>query len=295
VGPIHRLVSGLIDYAGLFPPAGLTMTSAVSNYATYRSGEDCWALARFIVTASRLEEFENEMREILPGLTEDNPWLISALCGPALDHDLTGIEAFNSRHRTLQVDALEIKAATGEDVGAVAATVPNGLLAYFEVPLSPDPLPFIAAIQKAGVRAKIRTGGLREDMFPSVEEISRFLTLCCRHNVPFKATAGLHHPFCGMRRLTYDTDDRREVLMYGFLNVLLAAVFLCAGIRPELLAELLREPSPDAFTFDDCGVSWRHHWASHEQMEEVRAGFAIAFGSCSFDEPMRAMKQLNLL
>ena len=60
--PIHRLLTGLIDYAGLFPPAGLTMTSAVSNYATYRAGDDSWALARFILIASRLEEFENEMR-----------------------------------------------------------------------------------------------------------------------------------------------------------------------------------------------------------------------------------------
>ncbi len=48
------------------------MTSAVHNYACYRAGEDSWAQARFIMRASRLEEFENEMREVLPELTESN-------------------------------------------------------------------------------------------------------------------------------------------------------------------------------------------------------------------------------
>lgn len=295
VTPIHHLLTGLIDYAGLFPPAGLTMTSAVSNYATYRAGEDSWALARFIITASRLEEFENEMREILPDLTEERPWRLSALCGPVLDQDLADVQAFNARHKTIHIDSVEIKVTNAADVGAFAAFIPKGLRAWFEFPLSTDPLPFITAIQKAGARAKIRTGGVRENMFPSAEEISGFLTMCCRHNVAFKATAGLHHPFCGKYRLSYDTEDNRKVLMFGFLNVMLAAVFIYAGIRPELLAELMREPSPEGFTFDDRGVSWRHHWASHEQIEEVRAGFAIAFGSCSFDEPMRAVKQLHLL
>jgi len=295
VTPVHRLLNGLIDYAGLFPPAGLTMTSAVNNYASYRTSADSWALARFIITASRLGEFENEMREILPELTEEKPWRMSALCGPVLDEDLADVEAFNGRHKTIQIDSVEIKVTTSDDVAAFASAVPKGLRVYFEFPLSTDPLPFIHAIQRAGARAKIRTGGVRENMFPSIDEVSSFLTMCCRHNVAFKATAGLHHPFCGKYRLSYETDDNRKVLMYGFLNLMLAAVFIYAGIRPELLSELLHEPAPAGFTFDERGIAWRHHWASQEQIEEVRAGFAIAFGSCSFDEPIRAMKQLHLL
>ncbi len=271
------------------------MTSAVHNYACYRAGEDSWALARFIMRASRLEEFENEMREVLPDLTESNPWRMSALCGPMLDQDLADVEAFNQRHKTIRIDSVEIKVTNAADIEPFAASIPRGLRAWFEFPLSTDPLPFITAIQKAGARAKIRTGGVREDMFPSAEEIAGFLTMCCRHNVPFKATAGLHHPFCGKYRLSYDTQDNRSVPMYGFLNVFLAAVFIWAGIRPELLSELMRESSPGGFSFDERGVSWRHHWASEEQIEEARTGFAIAFGSCSFDEPLRAMKHLHLL
>ncbi|HUN81147.1 MAG TPA: hypothetical protein VMV81_06500, partial [Phycisphaerae bacterium] len=134
--PVHRLLKGLIDYAGLFPPAGLSMTSAVNNYASYRNAADSWALARFIITASRLGEFENEMREILPELTEEKPWRMSALCGPVLDEDLADVEAFNSRHKTIHIDAVEIKVTTSDDIAAFAASVPKGLRLYFEFPLS---------------------------------------------------------------------------------------------------------------------------------------------------------------
>jgi len=132
-------------------------------------------------------------------------------------------------------------------------------------------------------------------MFPTAADICGFLTSCCRHNVAFKATAGLHHPFCGTYRLTYEPSDNRTAAMHGFLNLFLGAIFLYAGIRPELLPELFSAASPAEFTFEERGISWRHHWASNEQIDEARAGFAIAFGSCSFDEPLRALKQMRLL
>ena len=34
---VRVLLSGIIDYAGLFPPSQLSMPEAVSNYATFRS------------------------------------------------------------------------------------------------------------------------------------------------------------------------------------------------------------------------------------------------------------------
>ena len=60
--PLRILLRGLIDYAGLFPPASLDMADAVRNYAAYREGEHAWALGRFVVPAARLEEFERVAR-----------------------------------------------------------------------------------------------------------------------------------------------------------------------------------------------------------------------------------------
>src|SRR6202051_1256407 len=54
---LEALLAGLIDYAGLYPPAGLDMRTAVRNYLDYRAGKHAFALGRFIVDAARLEEF----------------------------------------------------------------------------------------------------------------------------------------------------------------------------------------------------------------------------------------------
>ena len=54
------LFSGLIDYAGLFPPAALSMADAVRNYDAYRRGEHAWMLGRFVVPAAKMGEVPGE-------------------------------------------------------------------------------------------------------------------------------------------------------------------------------------------------------------------------------------------
>jgi hypothetical protein len=293
--PMRRLLAHLIDYAGLYPPAALKMTSAVHNFATYRSGENAWALGHFVVNAARLEEFESEMGEVLPTLTLADPWQLSALCGPLFEEDLRLVDEFNGRHPALRVTALEMKTTSPDDIAALVRDVPKGIQTYFEFPLSVDPVPFVRALARTGSRAKVRSGGPQAKMFPSTPELCAFLSTCCRYNVAFKATAGLHHPFCGEYRLSYDAADTRTAGMHGFLNVFLGAVFMYAGIRPELLPDLLTASTPQEFILDERGITWRHHWASNEQIDEARACFAVAFGSCSFDEPLRALRHLGLL
>ena len=36
---LRTLVAGVVDYAGLFPPASLGMRDAVANYADYRASD----------------------------------------------------------------------------------------------------------------------------------------------------------------------------------------------------------------------------------------------------------------
>ena len=43
---LHALVSSIIDYAGLFPPARLPLDTAIGNYARYRTEPEAWMLAR---------------------------------------------------------------------------------------------------------------------------------------------------------------------------------------------------------------------------------------------------------
>ena len=59
---IDALLFGLVDYAGLFPPAAEDMRRALENYASYLKGPDRFALGRFIVPLSRLPELEEAAR-----------------------------------------------------------------------------------------------------------------------------------------------------------------------------------------------------------------------------------------
>ena len=56
---IRTLLNGILDYAGLFPPARLGMAEAVANYARYREDDRSWMLSRFICPAGRLAEMES--------------------------------------------------------------------------------------------------------------------------------------------------------------------------------------------------------------------------------------------
>jgi hypothetical protein len=66
----------------------------------------------------------------------------------------------------------------------------------------------IPALKEGNARAKIRTGGVTADVIPSVEQIAEFLAACAEANVPFKATAGLHHPLRSVQQLRYEPGSR---------------------------------------------------------------------------------------
>ncbi len=67
---LHVLLENLIDYAGLFPPAALSMQDAVRNYARYRDGEYAWALGKFVVPQARVKEVPSELPLSILGIDE---------------------------------------------------------------------------------------------------------------------------------------------------------------------------------------------------------------------------------
>ena len=292
--PTRLLLTRLIDYAGLFPPAALSMREAVKNYATYLESEHAWVLGRFIVPAARLSEFE----ETLPSLPEPpKPWNLSVLLGPDPGADLARIANLDSRggHSCPPViDSVEVKANTLEDVKRLDAMIPRDLTAYFEIPLAGGERDCIAALAESRRAAKIRTGGETADKFPEPARVVEFMKLCADSKVPFKATAGLHHPIRSIHRLTYQPDSA-SALMHGFLNVFLAAAFLQKGMEPPIAVELLEEQSADGIRFDSEEVMWRGHRINRNEIAAARQSFSISFGSCSFTEPIDDLRSLGLL
>ena len=54
-------MNGLIDYAGLFPPAKLPLDEAIDEYISHVSDEKEWMLGRFIIPLSKLSELEKHI------------------------------------------------------------------------------------------------------------------------------------------------------------------------------------------------------------------------------------------
>ena len=293
------LLRDLIDYAGLFPPASLAMLPAVTNYDAYSLSEWNWILGRFIVPVARLGEFE----EALVGLPTPAPgagftnWQLSVLLGSDPIADVARIREFNARmassSRRTVVEAVEVKVASAEEITRLSGVIPAEFATYFEVPLLSCG-ECIAAVAGCGRSAKIRTGGEPADKFPAPASVIEFIRLCAAANVPFKATAGLHHPLRSVHRLTYQPESPSG-MMHGFINVFLAAAFLRAGMENKLAAQLLEEQSSQAFRFDLDEVGWRQHRLGRNEIAATRRSFAISFGSCSFTEPIDDLRSLHLL
>jgi hypothetical protein len=293
------LLDGVVDYAGLFPPAKLDMAASVRNYSAYMRGTHSWVLGRFIVPVSRLEEFNFHLGDIHPR-SSGELWRVSALADSDFAADLERIKSFNRWHGErdeglkVAIDSVEVKANSAGYISEIRRMEPGSLRVFFELPAGPDCAELVWSIAQAGGSAKLRAGSVTGDTFPSIETVVGFIYNCLHAGIRFKATAGLHHPIRGVQPLTYEPDSERG-MMYGFLNVLLCAAFAYDGMREDDAASVLAEESVGEFVFDDSGVAWHGHHLAIETISLARRDFVVSFGSCSFEEPLNDLRKFRLL
>ncbi len=295
---LRTLVAAVVDYAGLFPPAALDMATAVANYATYRASDDAWMLGRFVVPVARLDEW-HAAAAALPVAQRDawNGARLSALLSGEFASEASRIAAFNADAPFgVRIDVAEGRTSTTDSVLATAAAMPDDVMLYCELPHTSDPLSLLHAVKAANVRAKIRTGGVTPDAFPTPDEIVRFLRRSVEVGVTAKATAGLHHPLRGEFRLTYAPDAVRGV-MYGYLNVFLAGAALGIGADDAIARAILTETRRAAFIVRDDAVVYAPDGVEtvtllQPSLAATRASGVVAFGSCSFREPVDELAAL---
>lgn len=250
-----------------------------------------------------------------------DPWRFSVLgLAPADGEEwsqmalrtLDAARAFDARHNgQTACDRFELRlpAALAADPDALAATLGDldeayragagtGPRAALEVPFlkAPDAVaPAADAVARANGRAgrpafalKLRCGGVTPDLVPSVEALAAALAEALRAGVPFKATAGLHHPLP-------NHDDAVGARMHGFLGVFGGAVLArLHGLGPDDWAEILDTDDASDWSAAD-GLRWRSLRASAAETADARRQFALSFGTCSFDEPRDDLRQIGWL
>ncbi|HEY5312852.1 MAG TPA: hypothetical protein VIK18_10045 [Pirellulales bacterium] len=318
---LRALLEGSIDYAGVFPPASLTLEQAAGNYAEYRQSPDRWLLGRFCCPATGLEELS--ALEV-PGIDRLRVTMLAGktTTSDSFLHELE-LDLAHARGLRLQLEGLE--ARVPDDVqhdpgtapmtrllhatvaGALAADLPVASV-FIEVSLSDAELGSdgcrevlkhtIAALAdyNAGAASgqcaaglKLRTGGNQASAFPSAARLADALCACRDAGLFWKATAGLHHP---LPQTCTDLDVR----MHGFVNLHVAAVLATVHqLDAQHVEELLSDDKPENFEFAEDGLRWRDLKASTDQISAARAKSLVSFGSCDFLGPCRELRDLGWL
>ena len=294
---LKALLSEIIDYAGLFPPAKLDVPTSVDNYLRYMHGSQKWILGRFVCSSGKLSELARELAE-----HPEEPFVPVTVIGQAstdrrtwehaLSHDSEAMNKFLKEvENHAEIEGYEIRVPDHDHIEAYMKDLQgfDNVDVFMELPWSEkmdESLGLLAESQ--WLRAKARTGGLERAAFPNAEQLAEFLQQCCHLELPFKLTAGLHHPL--PRR-----DDATGGEMHGFLNILVAMALLFAheSTRGEI-ERVLGEKNHRAFCFDDDGLEYNGLRASLDDVEAVRDLF-VSYGSCSVEEPIEDLKEMGLL
>jgi hypothetical protein len=325
---LKTLLAGILDYAGIFPPAKLPLDQAIRHYARYRSEPENWMLGCFICPAARLAELAPFHGELFQA---GRPFAFSALGRSGsntseflagLDADRKDIAAFRERHGDrivvnvyeTRLPATVLPAGQEDEARRLLATIarniedmePPAVTAFYEIPLGAawrscltSFLTLLAGNNRPGMLLcreswrpagfKLRCGGLEAAAFPSPEQVAFTITACRDAAVSLKCTAGLHHPI-----RHFDASVQTHV--HGFLNVFGAGVLASARNLAEAdVLPILVDEDASRFVFDEQGFHWKDLQATPEEITRARQQAVISFGSCSFDEPREDLHALGLL
>ncbi|MER8256954.1 hypothetical protein [Streptomyces albidoflavus] len=278
-GPVPaELFAAFCDDAAVFPPGELPLDRAVPAHLRHVTAAHAPLVGPLVVPQARLPELAG----LTAGLGRGSLDLAVTVPSPeAAGQALASAASLPAaRPRCLEV-AVPEDVATAEIVPRLSTALKGagdrtGVTVYVEVPRDRRRAGLIAALADSPFLAKFRTGGVRAELYPDERELARAVLLAVRAQVPFKATAGLHHA-------VRNTDPRTGFEQHGHLNLLAATGAALNGAGEEEVVAVLAER--DATTV--AGLV-------RALSPEVRTAFR-SFGTCSLAEPVGELAALGLL
>ncbi|MCB0331740.1 MAG: hypothetical protein KDD70_18855, partial [Bdellovibrionales bacterium] len=201
--------SGLVDYAGLFPPAALSLGESIANYRQYLDRADSWILKRFILTTGHFEK----LNEALLAPFSDTKILDVSLVSRDLLHDLQVVrEKIKLHNGRVEIGAVEtvlsLETPPSEILAGNEAALRNferelngkeKISLFYEVPLhdgwEKSFSDLVRSIKEEQdhriVGVKLRCGGVEDHLVPSPARVAFALRTAANVGVPIKFTAGL--------------------------------------------------------------------------------------------------------
>lgn len=258
-GTMPALFKRLLDDAAVFPPGLMPLADAVPAHLHHLAAPYADIVGPLVLAAPALAELgdaEMDLAVTLPGPAQLLDVLVRA----------------GTRLKALEV-AVPAEMSPAE---VFAALEPSDVPVFVEVPRDERRAEVIAACANTGHRAKFRTGGVTADRYPDEAELAAAIRSVVDAEVPFKATAGLHHAI-------RNTDPFTGFEQHGFLNLLAATGAALNGAGETELVAILADRNAAKVA------------ASVSTMDEsVRAAFR-SFGTCSIIEPLTELAELGLV
>jgi hypothetical protein len=275
------LFNRLVDDASMFPPGDLPLDDAVPSHHEHHHAPYADLVGTFVCTDQQLADVARRARA-----TGTAPLRVSVVVTggaggiePVVrfgdrsdDVEVIGVEVRLRDEQDLSRNALRVVRACDSCMDAEDAFVEIGLQGGWERALD--------VVADAGYAAKLRTGGLDADLFPSAAQVAGFVAACLDREVQFKCTAGLHN---AVRHTATDTGFEH----HGFLNVLLATRASLDGASNDDVAAVLENR-------DGADLAAQAAALDEQRAKGVRRWFT-SFGSCSISEPVDDLTGLGLV
>lgn len=318
---LEALLSHIVDYAGIFPPANLRLDEAWRNHLRYRNEPEAWLLGRFICPAARLAELgvcTVSDKNVRPKDAAPIALCVLGRGGQSAQEyftnvkiDLADIGRLHEMHPgQFAADVYEVRlpakafapVKSNQIASLIATTLfllqsssEPRLTPFFEAPHN-DRESLLALIQAVHddrhnrpTGFKLRTGGVEASAFPATDLVALAVAACRAAEIPFKATAGLHQPLCHF-------DPALGVKIHGFVNLFAAGCFAWKqALDQTQLRAILEEEDAKQFRLDEGGLHWRELDATPDDITAARHELVLSFGSCSFDEPRQYLQELGWL
>jgi hypothetical protein len=275
VAASDALFAGLVDDAAMFPPGNAPVAEAVAMHRGHRQAWYSGVIGPLVVPDQALRQAQDASGDTGSPLAVSviNTGGAGGLLGLAR-RDLPGVRVVAVESALRDLDDLAGNAAR---VASAAGELDEEVAVFVEIPYAPGWERAVAEVEAAGLLGKIRTGSPDNSGTPPYAQLAEQLHVLVEADLPFKATAGLHHA-----QPTPGADADRPT-QHGFLNVLTAVDALVEGASVAEAADALRHTDPAAIG------AWSEATASR-----VRRRFR-SFGCCGVLDPVRDLVALGLV
>jgi hypothetical protein len=329
---IRALLSDIVDYAGLYPPAQLEFDAALRNYAAYRASKDAWMLSRFVCPAGRLPHLTPYLAELFSG----QPLRVTVIGTGGDDpesflhnvhRDVVAIEQYHMEQpRRVMLEGYETRlpapvlesgdrAAIRQLIDAAVERLHEGdavePAAFFETPLVGAWRESVSHVAEALAEAiRVRSAGESAEA-ESVAPPRLGFKLRCGGSTPEAypsveqvtavmercREAGVPIKFtAGLHHPMRHYDPGVRMFVHGFLNLFAAGVLAYTlALDHHDVQAIIEEQDARHFSFTNEFFGWNEAEATISEIQYARKHRVTSFGSCSFDEPRADLTQLGLM